>query len=74
LTFVEFDKTLVWYLSEEKDYFIFYFIEGIFHGVTKSSISSLLLLTAFIIRQKLNGIKIFESILSPYSENSIVFY
>jgi hypothetical protein len=71
LTFVEFDKTLVWYLSEEKDYFIFYFIEGIFHGVTKSSISSLLLLTAFIIRQKLNGIQIFEFILSPYFFNFI---
>jgi hypothetical protein len=74
LTFVEFDKTLVWYLSEEKFYFIFYFIEGIFYGATKSSISSLLLLTAFIIRQKLNGMKIFEFILSPYSENSVVFY
>jgi hypothetical protein len=32
LTFVEFDKTLVWYLSEEKVYFIFYFIEGIFYA------------------------------------------
>jgi hypothetical protein len=71
LTFVEFDKTLVWHLSEEKvHFFIFYFIEGIFYGVTKSSISSLLLLTAVIIRQKLNGIKIFEFILSPYSQNS----
>jgi hypothetical protein len=73
LIFVEFDKTLVWHLIEEKVYFIFYFIEGIFYGVTKSSISSLLLLTAFIIRQKLNGMKIFEFILSPYSENSAVF-
>jgi hypothetical protein len=74
LTFVGLDKPLVWYLSEEKVYFIFYFIEGIFYGVTKSSISSLLLLAAFVIRQKLNGMKIFEFILSPYSENSVVFY
>jgi hypothetical protein len=74
LTFVGFDENLVWYLNEKKVYFIFYFIEGKFYDVTKSSISPLLLLTAFIIRQKLNGMKIVEFISSPYSENSVVFY
>ncbi len=74
LTFVGFDENLVWYLNEKKVYFIFYFIEGKFYDVTKSSISPLLLLTAFIIRQKLNGMKIVEFISSPYSKNSVVFY
>ena len=55
LNFVDFNMSFAEFFSERKLKMLFFFFNGIIHGMAKSSVLSVLLYSAFVIRQQING-------------------
>lgn len=55
LNFVDFNMTFGEFFSHERLKMLIFFVNGLIHGIAKSSVLSVLLYSAFVIRQQLHG-------------------